>query len=331
MNALSPQELGQALKAAADAHRGDKPLPEFTELLNGIAKRSREERATIVQIASAMLPDVRSASGAGVIGIWMGGGVEQGEDPETVCQPVLATFLKWCQRIDTAKADDDGSEQDTDVLQGLRLLGTALVAILSRVPETVKATLPLAELGSEAERIEHLSIGAAWVLQLLRQRSGTLVVLDVENRRGCLVRYANLANCFHLFTLLQGALVDMKPRSASLSPQAVAAARGDEAGDVGDSAWWHYGQPHAATAAVAASVWGEASPADIASIDGEQVILLWPTILGRRTWSSDFFHPLLHAALPELERVRTLEAPEIKAWWRRLGLPGKRSWWKLWS
>ena len=333
MHALSPQEIVPKLKVAADAQRGAKPLPELSEILNGVAQLRRDERTTVFQLVCDMLPEVSSATGAGIIAIWLGGSVEQGRDPQPFCRPVLVSFLKWSHRIDTANTDDDEDErereEDSEVLAGLRLLGTALVAVLSRMPEQEMATLPLAELGTEAERVEPVSIGAAWVLQLLRQRSGELIVLVVERRKGCLVRYENLANCFHLFTLLQGALADMKPRSASLSQRAVAVARGDEAANAEDSAWWHYGQPYAAAANVAASVWGEGSPAEIAAIDGTQVILLWPAILGSRTWSSDFFHPVLHASLPKLELVRSLEASEVDAWWKRLGLPERRGWWKF--
>ena len=43
-------------------------------------------------------------------------------------------------------------------------------------------------------------------MEILRQRSGELVVLHGQEPRGFRVAYRNMSYCFHLFTLLQGAL-----------------------------------------------------------------------------------------------------------------------------
>jgi hypothetical protein len=59
----------------------------------------------------------------------------------------------------------------------------------------------------------------------------------------------------------------------------------------------------------------------IDSFDGSQVLLLWPPVLGSRTWDGGFFSPILFATLPKVNVIRTMFATEVETWWERLDLP----------
>ena len=173
--------------------------------------------------------------------------------------------------------------------------------------------------------MEHLSTGAVWVLQLLRQRSGQLVVLNIANKKGVVVCYENISNCFHLFTLLQAALGPVMPDARTVSEHLLDIARGESEENGHDEAWWHYGQAYVPEPTVAASVWGELGPDSISSIDGWQVLLLWPPILPSRSWDTSFFLPILHARPPKVEVMEVLSPSDVEAWWVRLALPSRKA------
>jgi hypothetical protein len=134
------------------------------------------------------------------------------------------------------------------------------------------------------------------------------------------VRYSNITNCFHLFTLLQGALAGVMPDAQEVNADLLDMARGKSHGKGHDHAWWHYGQASSATPHLGSSVWGEAGPDSIGSVDGQQVLLLWPPILQSRGWDASFFTPILEQSPPSLEVIKVLSAADADAWWQRLGL-----------
>lgn len=167
---------------------------------------------------------------------------------------------------------------------------------------------------------DSISIGADWILEILRQRSGELLVLHGVHAKGFRVAYENISNCFHLFTLLQAALEGRMPGSKKTSPKTMEAARGKiTAQDARDDAWWHYGQGTEPKAELKSMIFGEANPDSIAQIDGEQVILLWPTVM-ERGWDGGFFSPTLQATPPDVQITGELSGDELRQWRERLGL-----------
>lgn len=320
----------QALIGAAERQHGAAPSVALRDALNAYARLPAGERPDNLGRLAAALPDVNSPSGAGYLAIWLGAGVEAGDDPEPAIGPLLDTFMKWSRTLRTASDDTaaDEPEPDEDTILGLRLLGQSLVAHLSRAPGR-RESIAAEAICDELERVEHLSQGAGWLLHLLRQRSGQVVVLNVEKRLGVLVRYENIANCFHFFTLLQGALVGVMPDARETPERILAIARGRQHDEASDEAWWHYGQANFPRADHLASVWGEMGPDHISRIDDVQVLLLWPKVLGRRSWDSSFFAPVLEATPPDVQVVRALSKAEVQQWWSRLGLPQAKPWWKL--
>jgi hypothetical protein len=241
--------------------------------------------------------------------------------------PLLARWphlRRWFDRISVRLRRTSGvadrPRPDQETIAGMQLLGQALVAHLARSQHLRRWFAEADEVYSELLRVEHLSIGAVWLLTLLRQRSGKIVVLNVRHRNGVVVRYDNIVTCFHLFTLLQAALADVMPDAQKVSKDLLDIARGNQRGTGHDAAWWHYGQAHAAEPSLAASVWGEAGPDSISNVDGQQVLLLWPPILKWRSWNAGFFLPILYACPPNIEVMEVLPSAEVEAWWVRLGL-----------
>jgi hypothetical protein len=317
-----------ALEAAAERQNG---LVLSNDLHNAMSALSDLPQVDVKQIA-AILAECSSPTGAGFLAVWLGAGVERGKDADLTCQPILETFLKWSGTVETpperedAEADDDppgedAPEPDPETIAGLQLLGQSLVAHLARSPELLRAIAQTEPMYREFKRLEPLSYGAGWVMHLLRQRSGQLVVLNAGNKNGVIVRYENISNCFHLFTLLQGALAPLMPDAAEPSEQILDIARGRAEGNVQDYAWWHYSQPDATKADIAASVWGEMAPDGIASVDGSQVLVLWPPIIASRSWDAGFFLPILYASPPNVEVLEILSPAELDVWWEQLGLP----------
>jgi hypothetical protein len=317
-----------ALKAAAGRQRGLTPGGGLIQALNDIARHPDIDHEAIVRL----IVETGSPTGAGFLATWYGAGVESGRDPGLTCRPITDAFLKWSRTIATP-ADGAASENagnvpppgeetiDQETIDGLQWLGQALVAHLTRSAELRCWFMEADGICSELERLEPYSIGAVWVLQLLRQRSGTIVVLNVMQRTGAVIRYGNIANCFHLFTLLQGALAGVMPDAQEVNGELLDMARGKGPVVKGhDHAWWHYGQACSVTPDLGSSVWGEAAPDSIASVDGQQVMLLWPPILQSRGWDTGFFAPILEASPPGVEVIEVLSAADADAWRQRLGL-----------
>ena len=310
-----------AILSAAAQQRGLQPGSELIKAMRASVPLSDDNAARI----AGVLHEIEAPCGAGILAVWLGARVESGGDPALTCRPILEAFLTWSRKIESSPEEGgeaaEDPDPDQDVAEGLQLLGQALVAHLSRSPEELSRIAQSPQIKSEIERVEYASAGAMWLMHLLRQQSGELVVLGVAERRGAVVRYENISNCFHLFTLLQSALAPLFPGGESPSEELLAVARGESQADVSDRARWHYGQPTSPSAELGAWIWGEGAPDQIASIEGSRVLLLWPPILESRSWDGGFFGPVLYAKPPRVEVVEPLADAEIDRWWERLGLP----------
>ncbi len=320
MNALVEELVGHA-----EAQRGRVPSDPFRDALGRFLGMDAADRQAGAAALAARLPDIESCSGAGLLAVLFGSLVESGGDPKPAIPVIAETMVRWCRRI---PSPDDGTGPagavpavEDDVPTGTSYLGQALVAHLVRAGQQKAALARDGSFIDDLERVEAVSNGAAWVLQLLRQRSGRLLAIEVERRMAALLDYRNLSNCFHLFTLIQAELADVLADGREADPAVLAAAENGPSGVVSDEAWWHYGPGTVAEPDIAASIWGEASPAEIPEIDGIQVLVLWPALLGSRTWDGAFFAPYLEAAPPSVEFDRLLRPVELEHWWGRLRLP----------
>ena len=321
------EALSSRLSAAANAQRGSDPSIELKSTLNALAGLPRETHPAVSAMVTDLLPKLNSPTGAGFICAWLGAGVEAGVPAERSCAAIVETFLRWSRTIQDEAGDDEANQE---TLAGLRHMASSVVSHLSHLAEDRKSDLEIKQLQEETERILHVSDGAMWVNHLLRQQSGELIALIADQRRGYHLRYENIASSFHLFTLLQDALAAEKPKGAELERMAVAVAKGQSHAACSDRAWWHYGQPSSTEPDMAASVWGEGPPGDIGRVDGRQVMILWPPVLGSRSWDAGFLTPFLQAAPPKVDVVTQLGPEETREWWTKVGIAEPKPWWKIW-
>lgn len=309
-------EAVQAVLTAADRFTGIEDDRELPDALNAVAELGEADRREVRQRLAGGFDGVASAAGAGVLAIWFGAGVEQGVDPKISGASVTRGLVRWCRRL-----PGEPSELNQVLARGLEMLGQSAVAHLSRDPDL------LASLRNDEEAVEILaaaearSVGAMWVMQLLRLQGGELIVLHGIERKGFLVRYENLANCFHFFTLLQAALTRDMPGAQQVPEKVLAVAQGAIQEEVYDHAWWHYGQPTSPSPSLETMVFGEMPLDSIDRVDGAQVMLLWPPLVESRSWDGSFFCPHLMAAPPRVKIIRELGERELNRWRTRLNLP----------
>lgn len=306
---------------AANAHRGRKPSQAFRDALNGLVALDGADAEQKRSYVAAALPGVTSPSGAGFLAVWLGAGVEGGADPFPQTQPLIDCFLHFSRQVQTNDEAFPEEENDDELAVGLEFLGQGIVAHLSRDPSSLRTLQSDVDIVAELERVESCSAGPMWILELVRKVSGRIIVLHGEQSIGAIVDYHNVSNCFHLFTLLQAALTGSMPGARKVDTGILALARGEHLSTCSDEAWWHYGQAVDGPPNLLTSVFGEQNPREIGSIDGQQIVLLWPPILRSRSWDSGFFGPALHAAPAEVHLIEMLSAEEVTMWRQRIGLP----------
>lgn len=361
------QRLANAVIDAANEQTEREPEFALREALNAVAEH--EHGSSIRALIIAELPKVMAPAGAGFLAVWFGASVENGADPDLSLPALWETFVRWCGELEkaylaheqqkplsasqpasSADLDDDDDDEFGDdesdfeisdeLATGLEYLGQALVAHLAHSEQARLELAAQADVHDLLERASGFAVGPVWVLELLRRCSGSVLVFHVESRTGFRVRYHNLGNCFHLFTLLQCALSKLLPKCRKPNNEMLRVAAGEFPVEGTDEAWWHYGSGRSTRPEMADSVWGEASPASIPEVRGEAVILLWPPILKGRSWDSGFFGPPLHAAPASLTIQETLSEEVVQEWWKILNLDSTpdvsaqksdRPWWKFWQ
>ncbi len=304
------------LRTAADRHRGAEPSAELISAARALNDIDPGDAERALELHLDALAGTISDSGAAFLAIMLGSRAERGRDPEPVLPTLAEQFLARLRRL--AEGLAKGNDPEPDLAHAVDRIAQAVVAHIIRVgPDNAGR----AALDAEIALIEELSgtsNGATWVLQALTMTSGEIMAIDLANRRGGLFRYENLANCFHLFTLFQACWSTHFPSGADAN-----LSHEPHADDVAPrllEAWWHYGVATSPKPEPMAVIFGEMSPNSIPSLDGKQVILLWPPILASRTWDAGFLHPVIEGALPELTLLRELEDDEVDDWLDRAGV-----------
>lgn len=313
---MTAEATFQAVFLAAERYTGAQEDRGLPDALNAVVDFAAADRQEIRQRLADGLPGVGSLSGAGLLAVWFGAGVERGADPKISGGNVVKALIQWCRQ----PPGDDSPELDENLRTGLEVLGQSAVAHLARDSEL------LASLRNDGGAVETLaaaegwSVGAMWVMQLLRLQSGEIVVLHAVDPIGFRVRYENLGNCFHFFTLLQEALAAKMPGALPVRAEVLAVAHGASQEEVYDHAWWHYGQPTSPAPGFESMVFGEMPLDSIDRVDGMQLLLLWAPLVESRSWDEGFFCPHLMAAPAMVSILRELEQREVAQWRQRLGL-----------
>jgi hypothetical protein len=261
--------------------------------------------------------------GAFLLANMLGAMVETGGTADRSGQAVWDLFLAWLPQVQRGlSSHHPPSARQQELAEAFSVAARSVVAHLAHLPDLRMQAGADSGLVAQLGELQELTPGAGWVRQALIARSDALIVLHVPSGRGLRLRYDNVANCFHLFTLIQGAVGQCLPGGREPNRFIVDMARCITLiEDATDEAWWHYGRPHAAEPDLTTQIFGEAWVGDIPRVDGVQVILLWPPILNSRTWHTGFFSPQLFAMPASVVVEGELSAQEYQDWLTKAG-PG---------
>jgi hypothetical protein len=316
------EDVVETLLEECRAYRGGEPNESLRQASGAFYERSSEEYV-IAPVAAALLE--LPPPGAAWLAIILGSVVEAGHGIEHTAPAVFSLLKSWLPDLPQVDVDDDGNEtwpdptpHQAELLELFPWICQSTVAHLGRRPADRMELAQDEALVRRLGELQGYTHGAVWVSEALAKRSGPLVVIHPPSRTGFLMHYQNVSNNFHLFSLLQTTLGTRMPGGQEPDASVAAVARGKEHADVGDSAWWHFGDPRSHEPNIVASIWGEGSPDEIPIFEGVQVILLWPPIMGSRMWDGGFLGPHLEALPSDVTIERQLSDDEVQTWLDRL-------------
>lgn len=260
--------------------------------------------------------------GAAILANMLGTIVEKGGTVERSGPAVWELYLAWLPQIHRGFAGrKELSPRQRQLLDAFQLLGQSAVSHLSAMPKERALAAGDKALMAQLAELQDYTPGAAWVRQVLLSRSDILLVLHLPSRQGFRLRYDNIVNGFHLFTLIQAAFGERLPGGRAPNRFIVDMARSVTVAEEGnDEPWWRY-QTVQPNEPGLVEISGEASVETIARIDGRQVILLSPPVEGTAFWDTSFFTPQLFAMPANVVLEQTLTAQEVAEWLDRIGLP----------
>lgn len=263
--------------------------------------------------------------------------VEFGGDPAIALDPILdrvtqqlargREFVGMMQQHLHIEHPNQVAEQDWDSLGrahpdhawvigewfALRFMGVAAMTMLCRNVDARKSARHRIELVQNAEAARSDNPYAFYLAETLGLVDDErLLVLDTQRELGFRVHLTAIRNNFHLFTLLQDALLSHPSArdwtGPCVKPTIVAVAKGERmVSDVSPNEWvaagaWHNGQVTdtalwdiSSAQTPTTWIWGEMKPTEIPEQNGERVIVLRP-LETARSWDIAFFTPL-HPAL----------------------------------
>jgi hypothetical protein len=291
---------------------GNQISPELSQETRWFLDAARSDQRWLIEAAQA-LPTLPPEAAAWLC-LTFGNAVENGFGIEVTGPAVLERFLAT---VDLLPDGDDPTTEQERQLTMFTYLCQSVVAHLARLPHD-RQRLATAQLLERLEDLSEYTYAARWVESALRRASGPLIVLHPPTRTGLLLQVHNVAWAFHLFSLLQTAVGTQLPGGREPDPRVSARARGQIEENVDDQAWWHYGHPHHLEPTLGSSIWGEQTVASLPRVDDHMVMLLWPPLLGTRSWGAGFFDPHLDAMPPDVVVDRQLTPDEVDAWLTRL-------------
>ena len=327
--------MSHALTELAAASRnwpGDAPTGAMLSAMRAfLAAATKNEE--LVREAAASLSTEDSGSAAW-IAVALGTLVERGASVD-LSGPAVLSHLKSClPKLPIPSSEEEAPPEPTPeqakLLAQFQFLCQSAVTHLARLPTERQAMGQDTQLLERLDELRCYSHGAWWVHEALLKTSGKLVLLHPPSGTGLRLWYDNVANNFHLFSLLQTTVGTAIPGGRPADDTIALVARGQSADPVSDQAWWHYGNVASPKADVKAMIWGEGLVRDIPRVDGEQVILLWPPILQGRSWDAGFLGPHLEAMPADAGLECMLTAEEAKAWLEKVGIgAGRKRWWRF--
>jgi hypothetical protein len=326
-------EILNALQSSSIGWSGGTPTGAMLRATRAFLTGAADDPALLGEAAQAL---IRQDAGAATwIAVACGTVVESGAAAELSGPCVFELLRSWLPRLPRLP---EGSDQGPEPTAGqAELLNLFKYVCQSAVTHLARLPAQRAILGQDMALLERLgelqgySHGAIWVREALLKSSGPLLLLHPTSATGLRLRYENVSNCFHLFSLLQTAVGTRIPGGRAPNEAIARVARGRSTELVSDEAWWHYGPASANKAQIAASIRGESLARDIPRIDGMPLILAWPPALQERTWDGGFLAPNLEAMPSDLVIEGELSAEEARQWLAKLPLAPAKKWWRFWS
>lgn len=260
--------------------------------------------------------------GAAVLANMLGTIVEKGGAVERSGLAVWELYLAWLPQIHRGFAGrKELSPRQRQLLDAFQLLGQSAVSHLSGMPQERALAAGNKALMAQLAELQDYTPGAAWVRQVLLSRSDDLLVLHLPSCQGFRLRYENIVNCFHLFTLVQAAFGERLPGGRAPNRFIVDMARCVTVAEEGnDEPWWRY-QTVRPDEPGLADISGEESVETIFRIDGRQIIVLSPPVEGAALWDTSFFTPQLFAMPANVVLEETLTPSEAEEWFAKAGFP----------
>jgi len=260
--------------------------------------------------------------GASWLSLVFGSAIESGAELNKSRDAVVNLLDSWISEFPVIAEDAAElpklSDKTKIYIEALPLLSRSVVSHVARTPSLRQRLYYDSEFIIKLENTEAYTYTATWIRELLEKNSSDLLIIHVESRRGIKLKYTNVSNCFHLFSLIQTCVGDKLQNGRTPSEAIYQAARCLIDENIRDEAWWHYGDPLSSEPNIFGSIWGEVNVRQIPVIEGIQIILLWPMIMNNRCWDSGFFGPRIDSAMPNIEIVQKLEPNEINPWLEKL-------------
>jgi hypothetical protein len=349
----------------------------YRQLTESTRQANRADQDRLLQILVAGMSQTLSNWEFGCLANTCGEIVEWGGDPACALAPILDRITEQLARVPELvriMQDHLGVEHPNHVAEqdwrqlgtehpdhawvigewyALQFTGCAAMTMLSRdVPQRQRARERV-ELLQRAEAARSDNPYAYYLAELLGTIDDVcLLVLDTTRRLGFRVRLTAIRNNFHLFTLLQDALLahptasEWRGPRLRVRPLVVAVARSERmlpdispnewtaedpqnVKNVQDSAIWTYYTWPALKAdgtlwkfnekkeKLPDWVWGEMKPTHIPLFEAERIVLLGPREFPR-SWDIAFFAPLHPALRSSVVVEQVLGESEFYAWIRKI-------------
>lgn len=307
------------LLAACRTHAGGRVDARFNAAAQAFYASAKAQPKIVTRAAR----ELRSLPppGAAILANMLGTIVETGGAVERSGAAVWGLYMAWLPQIHRGYAGrKELSPRQRQLLDAFQLLGQSVVSHLSAMPQERNLAAGNRKLMAQLADLQDYTPGAAWVRQVLLSRSDVLLVLHVASRRGFRLRYENIANCFHLFTLVQATFGETLPGGRAPDRFIVDMARCvTVVEDATVEPWWHYETVRPDRSGTA-EISGEASVDTIARIDGTQVVLLSPAVENAALWDTSFFTPQLFSMPANVVLDEALTASEAEDWLGKAGL-----------
>jgi hypothetical protein len=317
-------------RAEAGEVFGARPLAGLMRLA-----QSLDTQGELNELLAEVAPLVRAEDPfrAGVIALNCGTLVEMGGDPALVFPHLLAVLprhLALARRAQQRKktpadavfADDPEAAK---ALAGLSYLLLCTMTVICRRMEFRQALRANAEIVAGIAALREHNREADFVSQVLVLTDGIeILALAPETRQGFRFALEAINNNFHLFTMVQASLIagGHMPGEPS-EPEMYGIATGEAPQQMArlDHARWHFYsweglQPEGMFAARDFRTWipGDARPTDVPELDGARILVLGPTLLGARMWTSNEFACIHDALRSRADIVEVLSHEEVAKW-----------------